>query len=100
MLKVRAASKSGNSQRVSARGVEVVKYIKGINKVKEERIFERRHTATRGHSFKLEGQRFKSNIRKYYFTERVVDAWNSLPAEVVAANTVNEFKHKAILHIR
>lgn len=85
--------------------IETFKYIKGINSVKEESIFKRRKTTTRGHSFKLEGQRFKSNMRKYYFTERVVDAWNNLPAEVVAANTVKEFKHawdrhKAILHIR
>ena len=42
--------------------IETFKYIKEINTVKEETLFKRRKTATRGHSFKLEGQRFKSTL--------------------------------------
>uniref|UniRef100_A0A8C5MP73 Stromal cell derived factor 2 like 1 n=1 Tax=Leptobrachium leishanense TaxID=445787 RepID=A0A8C5MP73_9ANUR len=52
--------------------------------------------------------RFKhvgTSVWKHYFTERVVDTWNSLPVEVVEAKTVIEFKqawdrHKAILNKR
>uniref|UniRef100_A0A8C5QYE7 Reverse transcriptase domain-containing protein n=1 Tax=Leptobrachium leishanense TaxID=445787 RepID=A0A8C5QYE7_9ANUR len=86
--------------------IETFKYVKGIHKVEEGSICKRKQSSkTRGHSLRLEGQRFKSNIRRHYFTERVVDTWNSLPVEVVEAKTVIEFKeawdrHKAILNKR
>jgi len=31
-------------------------------------------------------------VRKFYFTNRVVDAWNSLPNWIVMANSTNTFK--------
>uniref|UniRef100_A0A8C5QJD5 Uncharacterized protein n=1 Tax=Leptobrachium leishanense TaxID=445787 RepID=A0A8C5QJD5_9ANUR len=75
--------------------IETFKYVKGIHKVEEGSIFKRKQNSkTRGHSLRLEGQRFKSNIRKHYFTERVVDTWNRLPVEVVEAKTVIEFKQE------
>ena len=30
----------------------------------------------------------------FYFTNRVVDAWNSLPNGIVMANSTNNFKHR------
>jgi len=33
-------------------------------------------------------------LRKFYFTNRVVDAWNSLPNRIVMANSTNTFKHR------
>ncbi len=37
----------------------------------------------RGHSSKLAGSLSQINTRKYHFTNRVIDIWNSLPASVV-----------------
>ena len=34
------------------------------------------------------------DLRKYSFTVRIVNLWNSLPENVVSANTVNTFKNR------
>ena len=39
-------------------------------------------TKTRGHKFKLYKPQCSCNIRKHFFTERVVDVWNSIPPSV------------------
>ena len=33
------------------------------------------------------------NLRKYFFSQHVVDNWNSLPEYVISAKTVNQFKN-------
>ncbi|KGL98803.1 hypothetical protein N301_02706, partial [Charadrius vociferus] len=42
--------------------------------------------------FKLEEGRFRTDIRKKYFTLRVVRHWNRLPREAVDAPSLEEFK--------
>ena len=53
---------------------------------------------TRGHPWKLRKPRAETRIRRSAFAVRVVNDWNSLPAPVVAANTLNTFKSKLDAH--
>ena len=48
---------------------------------------------TRGNSLKLNVERCKYNLRKFSFSVRIVNIWNSLPDSVVTAESVNMFKN-------
>ena len=49
---------------------------------------------TRGHSLKLNVPVSRIDCRKYFFCVRVINAWNSLPNEIVVLNKVLMFKLK------
>ena len=68
-------------------------YLKGAYKQEGEQLFTRvRSDRTRGNGFKLRQGKFRSDIRRKFFTQRVVTHCNRLPKEVVDALSLEAFK--------
>jgi len=70
------------------------KIIHGLTVLPSEKFFTiTANHVTRGHSFKMFLPESRVNCR-HFFVVRVVKVWNSLPANVVCANSVSVFVHK------
>jgi len=81
------------TRRSRADMLEVFKIMKEFEGLKEENFFERRREmGFRGHQYTLFKKRFRTNLGKFSFGNRVVNNWNNLPENVVLAGTINEFK--------
>ncbi|KFM03872.1 hypothetical protein AS27_03845, partial [Aptenodytes forsteri] len=68
-------------------------YLKGASKKDGDRLFSRVCCdRTRGNGFKLKGGRLRLDLRKKFFTLRVVKHWHRLPREVVDAPSLETFQ--------
>lgn len=54
---------------------------------------------TRGHGREIRKQGCRSDIRKYFFSYRVVDFWNTLPGRVVNSTSLSMFKNRLDKHM-
>jgi len=72
--------------------IEVFKMARGFSAIPLTDMFQIDTTGrTRGHSLKLVKYRCNKDIRKYFFSYRVVSKWNMLDNDSVMAKTVNGF---------
>ena len=75
--------------------IEAYKMLTGVYEAEACPLFEmHRGRETRSHSLKLMNAQVLTRERRNFFTERIVDVWNSLPSDIVEANSVNSFKNK------
>jgi hypothetical protein len=81
-------------RRIKADLVLVYKIIHGLVEGLGHMIQFARVFRTRGHLYKIVPQRFRVNSRKNFFSVRVANLWNDLPAEVVESRTLAIFKTK------
>ena len=73
--------------------IAAFQYLKGTYKQERERLFTRVGSdRTRGNGLKLRWGRFTLDIRRTFFTQRVVKHWKRLPKEVVDAPSLEAFK--------
>ncbi|MCG8032216.1 MAG: hypothetical protein JAZ03_08575 [Candidatus Thiodiazotropha taylori] len=80
--------------------IQVYKILNNIDILDKDKLFTVVQRATRGHSFKLYKRRSRLVSRANCFSNRVINAWNSLPETVVCAPSVNAFKNRLNNHWR
>ncbi len=74
--------------------IQTYKIIKGIDKIDINKMFELVDgSKTRGHSLKIRKKHSRLDLRKYFFSNRIIDLWNALPQHVVEAKDTNAFKN-------
>ena len=75
--------------------IQVFKVVKGFDRIDPSRLFNFNVDGrTRGHPYKIVKPLAKKPARSNSFSIRSINTWNSLPADVVAAKSVNAFKSK------
>jgi hypothetical protein len=73
--------------------IKVFKITNNLENVDEKLFFERSLTTNlRGHSYKLFKSFSKKLCRRTFFSQRVINYWNSLPQFVVESNSLMIFK--------
>ncbi|XP_072014972.1 uncharacterized protein [Amphiura filiformis] len=74
--------------------IETFKILNQFERVDQERFFKLATTDTRGHSQKLFKPRLHKALRSRqdFYSQRVVNHWNSLPAYVINTKNTNSFK--------
>ena len=82
------------TRRVRANLLEDLKIINGLDSIFPADFFitENEHGKTRGHPYKISKLHSRLDIRKYSFTQRIVNDWNRLPRSAVMSASINQFK--------
>jgi len=70
----------------------------GFNSQLVSALIKSTDNRTRGHNVKLIKQSCSVDAIKYYFTNRVINSWNSLPSDIISSPTLTTFKSRLLQH--
>ena len=80
--------------------IEIFKMFRGLDNVNiHDYLNVDERNITRSNGYKIVGKHFRSEEAKHYFFNRVVNVWNSLPAQVVDSGTLETFKNRVDKHL-
>ena len=96
----RAGLTTLETRRLRGDMIEVYKIMTGKEGLDKDLFFKTAGRIGRGHKYKLEKSRSRLDIRKYCFSNRIVDAWNGLPDQVVSCENLNKFKNELDEHFK
>ena len=74
--------------------IQTFKILKHVDNVNVHKLFTLNPSNTRNNGLKLVAKHYNTGTYGHFFTNRVVNAWNKLPPEVIDCKTVNAFKNK------
>ena len=86
--------------------IQTYKIVHGIGKIDcsiefvGERSINARITRNQADAMNLKRKHSRLEIRKHFFTNRVVDDWNRLPSDIKNSNNVNNFKKKLVMWMK
>ena len=63
--------------------LEVYKIMTGKEGLDKNKLFNLNERESRGHQFKIVKKQVRLDVRKYSFSNRIVERWNKLPRDVV-----------------
>ena len=83
------------TRRLRGDQIEVFKIVNGYEDVDRNMFFKLKEgSRTRGHKAALVKEHCRLDMRKYSFSQRVINEWNKLPNDCVNASSVNMFKNR------
>ena len=85
------------TRRLRGDQIEVFKIVNGYEDIDRNMFFklkELKGSRTRGHKAALVKEQCRLDMRKYSFSQRVINEWNKLPNDCVNTSSVNMFKNK------
>lgn len=71
--------------------LEVFEIAKGLENLRVEEFFIMKASCTKGHQKKICKQRPRLDVRKYWFSHRVVNMWNNLSKQALGSDNLNGF---------
>ena len=88
------------TRRIRGDLIEVYRIMNGIEAIDWKLLFSKApYDGTKGHTMKLEKKVIRLDIRKYFFSQRVIDYWNALPQIAIDAKSINQFKSQLKIHL-
>ena len=83
------------TRRLRGDQIEVFKIVNGYEDVDRNMFFNfKEGSRTRGHKAALVKEQCKLDMRKYSFSQRVINEWNKLPNDCFNASSVNMLKNR------